>query len=235
MKLGHWQKFQNLQIYPLSTSLGWNWAYFRSTGSGFQDTCRFSKLPYFIMKLGRWQKFQKLHIHSLFMPEGWLILGFFLLYAQQFLRYGPIFKNLPYLGMKLGYWLKLQKFTYTHVLPFYPRGLKLSIFTLRAAVSEIWANFQNCHIWAWNLDTGKSSEVAHIFTFHPMGSKLSLFSLYEQWYLRYGRIFKIAIFMHETYSHIDKSSRSSTYILSTPWVQNWAYFRSTGHGYQTWP
>ena len=35
MKLGHWPKFQKLHIYPLSTPGSRNWAYFRSTGSGF--------------------------------------------------------------------------------------------------------------------------------------------------------------------------------------------------------
>ncbi len=96
MKLCHWQKFQKLHIYFVSTpggqwslfliqwrrfpiyasifeiaifghgtwpSRNWtsrlclpqggeNWAYFRSTGSGFQDMGRFSQLPYLGMKLG---------------------------------------------------------------------------------------------------------------------------------------------------------------------------------------
>ncbi len=41
-------------------------------------------------------------------------------------------------------------------------------------------------------------EVAHILSFYPRGSKLSLFSLYGQQFLRHKRIFKIAIFGHET-------------------------------------
>ena len=38
------------------------WAYFSSTGSGFQDMGWSSKLPYMGMKLGKWPKFQKWHI-----------------------------------------------------------------------------------------------------------------------------------------------------------------------------
>ena len=49
---------------------GRNWAYFRSTGSGFWDIGRFSKLPYLGMKLGHWQKFQKLRTYSLSTPGG---------------------------------------------------------------------------------------------------------------------------------------------------------------------
>ncbi len=53
-----------------------------------------------------------------------------------------------------------------HTLSFYPRGSKLSFFKpkmgsklslLWVALSEVRADIQNCHIWAWNLDTGKSS------------------------------------------------------------------------------
>ncbi len=39
-------KIPRLHIHPLSTQLVWNWAYFRSMVSGFQDNGRFSKLPY---------------------------------------------------------------------------------------------------------------------------------------------------------------------------------------------
>ncbi len=40
-------------------------------------------------------------------------------------------------------------------------------------------------------------EVAHILSFYPRGS--SLFSIYGQRFQRYGPIFKIAIFGHETW------------------------------------
>ncbi len=55
-------------------------------------------------------------------------------------------------------------------------------FSILCSLSEIWAYCQNCHIWTWNLTTGKSS-------------------------------------------------RSCTYILSTPGGRNVAYFRSTGNGF----
>ena len=50
--------------------IGWNWAYFRSTGSIFRDTGWFSNLPYLGIKLGRLQNIQKLHIYSLSTPGG---------------------------------------------------------------------------------------------------------------------------------------------------------------------
>ena len=101
MKLGHWPKFQKLHIYSLSTLVGQNWAYFRSTGSSFRDTGPLSKLPYLGVKPGHWPKCQKLHA-----------------------------------CLPLGVEIEL-------------------IFALRAAVSEIRADFQNCHIWAWNLAIGQ--------------------------------------------------------------------------------
>ncbi len=125
MKLGHWPKFQKLQIYPLSTTRGRNWAYIRSTGSGFQDTGLFSKLPYLGMKLGHWPKFQNLHIPS-FYPIG-LKLSLFSFYGQRFPRYGTIFK-IGILGMKLGHCPKFQNLHY--ILSFYLIGSKLSLFLL---------------------------------------------------------------------------------------------------------
>ncbi len=70
MKLSKWPKFQKLDIYPLSTLGGRNWAYFCSTGSGLRDTDQFSKLPYLGMKLGKWPKFQKLCIYIFPTPGG---------------------------------------------------------------------------------------------------------------------------------------------------------------------
>ena len=54
---------------PPSTPVGQNWASFCSTGSGFWDMCRFSKLPCLGMKVGHWPKFQKLHLYSLSNPR----------------------------------------------------------------------------------------------------------------------------------------------------------------------
>ena len=68
-EIGHWPKLQKLHIYSLSTPVGRNLAYFRSTGSGFRDTGQISKFPYLPMKLGQWPKSHKLHIHSLNYPR----------------------------------------------------------------------------------------------------------------------------------------------------------------------
>ncbi len=65
----------------------------------------------------------------------------------------------------------------------------------------------------------------------PWVSKLSLFSLYPQWCPRYGPIFKIAIFGHET-CHLPKWQKLHIYTLSTPRSWKWAYFRSTGSGFR---
>ena len=64
--------------------------YFRSTDSGFRDTCRFSKLQYLSMKLGLWPKFQKLLIRSFYLQGS--KLSSFSLYGQRFRRNRPIFK-----------------------------------------------------------------------------------------------------------------------------------------------
>ncbi len=43
-------------------------------------------------------------------------------------------------------------------LSFYSRGVEIEvIFALRIAVSEIRADFQNCHNWAWHFAIGQSS------------------------------------------------------------------------------
>ncbi len=72
-------------------------------------------------------------------------LSLFLLYGQRFTRYGPIFK-IAIFGHETWQVAKVP-----HIDSVYPRGeggeIEL-IFTLWAVVSEIQADFQNCHIWA---------------------------------------------------------------------------------------
>ncbi len=112
-------------------------------------------------------------------------------------RYMGRFSKLPHLGMKLGKWPKFQKL---HIyLQSILRGWNWAYFRSMGIGSEIQADFQNCHIWAWNLAIGQSSKVAHRPSFYPKGSKLSLFLLYGQPFLKYRPIFKIAIFGHETW------------------------------------
>ena len=107
---------------------------------------------------------------------------------------------------------KVPKFA--HIL-FLPQGVKIGLsFALQAAVSGIKADFQTCHIWAWNLAIGQSTRSCTYTLFWPKyqklhiyslstpcrESKLSLFSLYEQWFLRYGPIFKTGhIWAYETW------------------------------------
>ncbi len=82
---------------------------------------------------------------SLFYPKG-LKLSSFLLYWQRFLRCGTIFK-IAIFGHET--WQVAKVPQVTHIPSFYPTGWKLSLFfALRAAVSEIRTNFQNCYIWA---------------------------------------------------------------------------------------
>ncbi len=119
-------------------------------------------------QLGHGPKFQKLHIHHLPIPgrRNW---ASFCSIGSGF-RDNGWFSKLPYLGMKLaclacfGH-LKLACFgigqnpEVVHILSF-PKGLKIKlILTLRAAVSEILADVQNCHISAW------IPEVAYIPSF----------------------------------------------------------------------
>ncbi len=80
------------------------------------------------------------------------------------------------------------------------------LFALWETISEVMADFQNCHIWVWNLHAwplAKIPEVAHILP-SPRGSKLSSFSLYGQRFLRYWLIFKTVIYF-------GINSRSFTY------------------------
>ncbi len=123
MNLGHWQKFQKFYIH--STPGGRNSAYFRSTGSSFKDIGRFSKFPYLVMKLGHWP-------NSRSFTSMVSKLSLVLLYRQGLLRYGPTFK-IAIFGDEN--WPLAKVPEVAHILS-------------RAAVSEILAVFQNCHIWA---------------------------------------------------------------------------------------
>ncbi len=147
-QLSHWQK---LHIHSLSTLKGLSWAYFSSMGRFLRYGLSF-KLAIFGYENCHWPRFQKLHIYVLSTPRGrtWT---YFRSTGSRFWDTGQ-FSNLPYLGMKLGHW-RPRSCTYT---PFLSQGIEIElIFALRAAVSEIWANFQNCHIWAWNLGISQSS------------------------------------------------------------------------------
>ncbi len=93
------------------------------------------------------------------------------------------------------------------------------IFALWAALSEIRVNFQNCHIWVWDLafsQSSRSRSCTSMYTFFlPQGSKLTLFLLYRKSLLRYWTYFKIAILGHETWP-LAKFHKLHIYSLSTP-------------------
>ncbi len=117
----------------------------------------FSKLPYLGMKLGIAKVPEVAHIPS-FYPRG-SKLSLFLLYGQRFPRYGPIFK-IDIFGHET--WPLAKVPEVANITSFYPKGLPQGveidlIFVLRAAVSEIRADFTNYHIWAWNLVIGQRS------------------------------------------------------------------------------
>ena len=193
MKLGHWPKFHKLHIYPHSTPGGQNWAYFHSMGSGFQDTGWISKLPYLAMKLAHWQNIQKLHTYSISTTTGrnWVYFR----YTQWFPRYRPIFKT--DLGMKSGHWPKFQNL---HIYSLSTQGRNWADFRSTGSGFRDMDWFLNLPYLGMKLGQWPKSHMLHIYLFSPpMGSKLSLFSLYGQRFSRYGLIFKIAIFGHETW------------------------------------
>ncbi len=127
-----------------------------------------------------------------FYPSG-LKLSLFSLYGQAFPRYWPIFK-IAIFGH--GTWQLANVPEVAHISPFYPRGSKFSLFfALRAAVSEIWAGFENCHIWAWNLAIGQSSRTCtYIHPMLPPSPKFHSVLLYSWLFPRYWQfcIFPLA-------------------------------------------
>ena len=95
------------------------------------ETCPLTKVP------------EVAHMPS-FYPMG-VKLSLFRSMGSSFRDMGR-FSQLSYLGMKLGHWPKFQKL---HIYLFLPQRVKIElILALRAAVSEIWADFLNCYIWA---------------------------------------------------------------------------------------
>ena len=119
------------------------------------------------------------------------------LYGKRFLKYAPIFK-IAIFGHET--WPLAKVPEVTHIPCFYPRGLKLSLISLREVVSEIWANFQNGRIWAWNLAISQSSKSCTYILFLPHGGEIEIiFVLRAAVSEIYGLIFKMALFGHETW------------------------------------
>ncbi len=181
MKLGQWQKCQKLHIVSL---WGRNWAYFRSTGSDFQDTGRFSQLSYLGIKLGHWQRVPKV-AHSVFVGSK---LSLFSIYGSRFQDTGRFYK-FPHLGMKpdIG-----KHFIRCVSTLFLPQGAKLhfsrsmgSSFADTGRFSKlsylgmkpgIWENFQKLPMeplstpgsrnWAYFRSTGRGFSDRAMLTFN---------------------------------------------------------------------
>ncbi len=72
-------------------------------------------------------------------------LSLFSLYGERFPRYRTIFK-IAIFGHETWLLAKVPEVAHT---PFLPQGVEIElIFALHAAVSELQADFQNCHLWA---------------------------------------------------------------------------------------
>ncbi len=77
------------------------------------------------------------------------------LYQQWFPRYRPSMK-IAIFGQLWNLAIGQSSRSYTHTL-FLPHWVEIRlIFALREGVSEIRANFQNFHIWPWNLAIGQT-------------------------------------------------------------------------------
>ncbi len=167
---------------------------FYSMGSGFRDTIMrdttftIFNIPYLGMKPRIWKQFQKLRLDHIFYYPKMLKLNLFSLYGQQLPRYRPIIKSFKIFIFgheTLGIWKKFQMLHMMHTLS--TPGVKIElIFALWAAVSEIQADFQNCHIrWheTWNVKKVpggayyclKWGEIELIFTLWPTVSEIVLF------------------------------------------------------------
>ncbi len=163
-QLGHHQgQGSKSCTYTLFLAQGgerWNLGYFCSTGNGSEIWAHFQNCHIWAWNLASDQSSRSC-TYTLFLPQG-SKLSIFLLYRQPFPRYRPIFK-IAIFGHETWQVAKVQKVV--HIPSFYPKGSKLSLFlTLRAAVSEIQDNFQNCHIWAWNLAIGHSPRRCTIYS-----------------------------------------------------------------------
>ncbi len=171
---------------------GWYGAYFHPTGIGFQDTGWFLKLPYLGME--HWQNFQKLHMYTFILLQGMEIELIFVLRAAVSEVRADFQKC--HMGVKWNLVADKRSQSCIYILSFYPGGSKLSLFLLygqrfpryeaisklpylgtklsQIGVSEIWADFQNCHFGAWDLVTDKKSTSCTCTLFVPKGVEIEL-------------------------------------------------------------
>ncbi len=126
---------------------GWNWAYFRSTGSFFWDIGRFSKLPY-LVKYG-----EIACVH----------------FTAALSEVQAVFQNCHFGAWNLAISKMSRSYTYTLFLP---QGVEIEfIFALRATVSEIRADFPNC---CMKLGNWKKFQKLHIYSLSPLRVEIEL-------------------------------------------------------------
>ncbi len=147
MKIGHWQKFQKLQIYSLFTTEGRN-SCFNSTCRSFRDTDWFSKLQHLGMKLVHQQKFQKLCICSLSTPSSRNWAYIFALWAEIWSE-----NQNCHMGMKLAMATckRSRNCSYCDAVCFYPRVSKLSFPFFLSFYCYYFFYSRGCLGWQWFL------------------------------------------------------------------------------------
>ena len=148
MRLGDWQKIQKLHIYSLSTPMGTKLSFnFRSMDSGFWDAGWFSKLLYLDMKFSQFGQSSRNCTYYL-STLGGQKRAYFRSTGSGFWDMGW-FQNCLIWAWNMAIvqnYISSRSCTYTLFLP---QRIEIElIFSLQAAVSEIRADFQNCHIWA---------------------------------------------------------------------------------------
>ncbi len=212
-QLGQWTKLRKLHIYFISTSGVKNIVFFfHSMSSGFRDTDRFFKIAIFRHETWPLEVWEVAHIISFNPRGGGSNLSLFRSTGSSFWDTGPFLK-LPYFSMKLGHWPKCQQL---HIYPLSnPGGRNRACFSSTAVVSEILADFQNCHIWAWNLAIGQSSRSCTYSLFLPQGvENLACFNSTGSGFQDTGRFSKFAIFRGMKLGHWPKFQKLHIYFLN---------------------
>ena len=139
------------------------------------------------MKFGHQQKIQKLHIYSLSIPRAWI--------------------KLIFCSMCSGQTWPLAKVP--HILFFYPRELKLSLFSL-------YGHFPKYETWPQE----KGQEFVHTVSFYPSGWNWAYFCSTVFWDMSH---FSKLPYLGMKLGHRTKFKKLHIQCLSTPGDWNWAY------------
>ena len=116
---------------------------------------------------------------------------------------------------------------------FLPEGGEIElIFALRGTVSEIWACFQNWHIWARNLAICQSARSCTYTVSLPQGGEIDLILALRAAASEIWADFQNCHFWACNLA-ICQRARSCTYTVFLPQGgRNWAYFSCTGSGFR---